>query len=112
MRVATSKGNRTVEVDYHFGDNLEEMIELFGSTCVYDAALDQLVIRLQSVVRSGIKRGDSDEEIANRVAEWKPGARAPKKYKSPREKLMELIKKVPQDQQAELINELRAEFGI
>lgn len=68
---------RSITVQYDFGDNLSEMVKLFGEAVVYNHALDNMVIALQAKVRGAMKGTEkrepaSDPEIVKMTAEWKP----------------------------------------
>jgi len=71
--VRATKDGRTVTVSYNFGNNLEEMADLFGEEIVFSNAKANMVIGLQSRIRSLIKAEKSDEEIQAEVGAWKPG---------------------------------------
>lgn len=74
--VAKVKDNDVeVGIDYNFGENLSEMLELFGEECVYAAAKRQTRIDLQGVMRRLAAAGKTEEEIQAELSEWKPGTK-------------------------------------
>lgn len=54
ITVKSVKTNRTVSFDYAIGENLEEMVGLFGEAAVKDLAQAQLVIRVQAATRNAL----------------------------------------------------------
>jgi len=74
MNVKATKNGRSATVEFEFGATIEEAQELFGTEPVYKAYIEQVVIKLQGVMRRAIDAGKSDDEIAAIAAEWKPGA--------------------------------------
>lgn len=75
MQVAATKDNAVAKIYYKFGEDLDEMVELFGAAVVYSYAKGQMIIRLQAAMRSRMKTGG---DIAGLVSEFKPGVALPK----------------------------------
>jgi hypothetical protein len=75
MEITAQKkdGGRQVIVNYDFGDSLEEMIEKFGADVVQSNSVANMRITAQSVIRRGIEREETDEEIQATIDNWKPG---------------------------------------
>lgn len=63
----------TATVNYNIGDNLEENVQIFGAEVVNSGFVGGLVIDVQSVVGSCLKKGLSQEECQRVVDSWKPG---------------------------------------
>lgn len=61
----------TVEVD--IPETVNGLLEKYGEEVVYSAAKKSLVISAQAIIRSMIRSGKSDEEIAEYMKSWKPG---------------------------------------
>lgn len=90
-------GEREVNVNYEFGEDLESSAELFGADVVYNKFLQSAVIDLQAVVRRAIGQGKTDDEIQEVVSAWMPGVRA-RTAKTPSQKIMDLLKgKTPEE---------------
>jgi len=70
--------SRVIILDYKTGANLEELVALYGEQPVFDAAVDSIIISIQSNVRRYMKAGKSDQEIKDLVAAYKPGVRGPR----------------------------------
>ena len=70
------KTGKSLTVEYAMGETLAELVQTFGEDVVYNVARQQLVIKLQAVIRSGLDKGASDEEIRNHVKAWRPGVAA------------------------------------
>lgn len=73
MDVAATKDNRKVTVQFDFGDTIEDVIRLWGGDVTYRQFIMQSKISIQAFVRRQIEAGLNDEEIQNRVDDWKPG---------------------------------------
>lgn len=57
------------------GMNLEQLCDAIGEDRVLSFASQKLVIAFQSAVRLLADKGVSDEEIAEKMKDWKPGTR-------------------------------------
>ena len=66
------EGKPTV-VDYNFGNNLEEAVELFGESVIFEKFRAQSVVNLQSFIRTQQNAEKSDADIKKSVADWRPG---------------------------------------
>lgn len=55
------------------GKTLAELSSVYGEERVLNYAVAQFTVRFQSAVRSLACAGTSDEEIAAKMATWKPG---------------------------------------
>lgn len=79
IKISTNapKVERSLEVEYDFGDNLQEAIALFGEEVVFTNAKQNMVISLQSVVRSSLEKKEEnrmeDSAIITKIEAWKPG---------------------------------------
>lgn len=76
VNTASPKTGRELEVDFEFGNTLQEAIDLFGEEVVYSNYKKSAVIALQALVRRNLdKDGEkqmSEEDIIKAVGEWKP----------------------------------------
>lgn len=105
------------KVQYNFGNNLDEMVKLFGGDLVFNKALDALVIDAQSNVRRIIKKGlehkvdgkpapktaDAIQKEASAwAANWKPSA-ATGVRRSAAEKVGDLISSMSPEEKAKLL---------
>ncbi len=75
IQVTATKDTNVAKIFYKFGEDLDEMVELFGAAVVFGYAKGQMVIRLQAAMRSRMKSGG---DIAGLMAEFKPGVALPK----------------------------------
>lgn len=93
--------DRVVEVEYDFGETLEQALELFGEEVVFSRFKAAAVVDLQALIRRNMqpktdKEGKvteepkTDEEIQQIVSEWKPGIKQVTR-KSPQEKIKALM---------------------
>lgn len=81
MKFTTANGNkqtatRSINLEFETGTNLDEMVALFGEQPVFDAAVDSVIIAIQSNVRRYMKAGKTDDEVKALVAAYKPGVRS------------------------------------
>lgn len=73
IEVTAKKGAREITTNYDFGDSLAQAVELFGEEVVFSNMRQSMKISLQALIRRGIEKGQSDEEIIAAAAAWKPG---------------------------------------
>ena len=64
---------RTVQFECNFGDTLAEMVSLLGEEKVFNLAQAKAEIGAQASARTMIRAGKTDEEIAAKMIEYKPG---------------------------------------
>jgi hypothetical protein len=113
-----SSDREAVTVTYDFGDNLDEAVSLFGAEVVFARFAAAATVDLQGVIRRHMvdqlgKDGQvtsaakSDEEIAELVANWKPGLAKPKK--SAKEKLTDMLAALDPEARAALLAEYAEE---
>lgn len=65
--------DRVVTVSYDFGDNLQEMLKLFGEAVVYSHAKANMKVHIRAIVKSGMKATKeraplTDAEIQAKIA--------------------------------------------
>ena len=110
--------DKVISVQYNFGADIEEMIELFGADVVYNKAMDSMVIDAQSKLRRHLKAelvGDKKDgkkiplpkDIQELFADWKPAAGS-KERKSALEKAQTLIGRLNDEERKSLIAQIRA----
>lgn len=103
---AEREGGAKVEVDYDFGEDLDQLVNKFGADVVFSHARRSFVVTLQSFIRTQMDRGKSETEIQEAVNEWRPGQR--KQGKSPQEKVQDMLAKMDPSARAALLKEYRA----
>lgn len=88
---------RTIEVEYDFGDDIDAAVDAFGADVVMSNYRQSAVIALQSRLRAQIAAGLKDNEIAAKAEEWKPGFKSVTR-KSPVDKVRDLLSgKTPEE---------------
>jgi len=75
VQVTATKSGNEAKIYYNFGEDLDEMVSLYGDSVVYSYAKGQMVIRLQAAMRSRMLSGG---DIAGLMTEFKPGIALPK----------------------------------
>ena len=66
----TKEKPEPVALAYDFGDNLDEMVGMFGAETVFSNARAQMKIGLQAAMRRYITEG---KDVASLASAWKPG---------------------------------------
>lgn len=98
----------TAEVSYDFGENASAAIEAYGEEVVMSGFVKSAVILLQGSIRRSIQAGLSEEQIQQKVSDWKPGVTAPRAKRDPLEAAVSAyVGKTPEEQSA-FIKELQA----
>jgi hypothetical protein len=103
---------RELTVNYEFGNNMAEAVEMFGEDVVFARFRAAATVDLQGVMRRHMQdqkgKDDTvtsvektDEEITEIVATWKPGLAKPKK--SPADKLKDLLANMDPEARAALL---------
>lgn len=96
---------RSISVEYNFGENLAEAVEKFGEDAVFNGFMADGKVGLQAFVRARLGKTDeeymTDEQILAEAEAWKPGQR--KQAADPMAKLQALLSKLSPDQRAALL---------
>jgi len=108
--VRSTKGDKETKVLFPFGENLQEAVALYGEDAVFKASKAQMVVRVQSVVRTQMDANKSVEEIQTHLNGYTPGES--NRGKSDVEKQLSKIGKLSSEEQAELIATLQASMTI
>ena len=105
MEVSAKKGDGTpISVTKEFGEDLGEMVELFGDSVVYDKAKSAMVVALQGLIRT--HESKSPKEVQAIVDGWSPGTR--RQGKSKVEKLREAFADLDPEQRKEMLAEMKS----
>ena len=109
-RDGNEENSPSVSVDYDFGDNLQEAVELFGDDVVFSRFKAAAVVDLQALIRRhlGGEKPKTAEEIQALVSEWKPGV-SKRVRKSTTEKAQDLIGQMSAEEKAALLASLQAD---
>jgi hypothetical protein len=99
--------DRSITVNYNFGANLDEASNIFGADMIYKGFTRQAVIQLQSNLRRWMAAGLSNEEIAVKTSEWKPGMVERATPADTSKKLLEKFGKMGPEEKAGLIAALQ-----
>ena len=111
IEVKAPKANRELTVEYDFGGNLDAAVAAYGSELVYNGFEDSAVIALQNRVRAWLAAGLSEEDIHAKVAEWKPGVKAPRTggvKKDPIAAFKAAFANMSEEEKAAMIRDLKA----
>lgn len=111
MKVSAKKTDGpSVEVEFDFGSNLDEVVAKFGADTAYKATIAALKVQFQAWLRaqaSGENALDSGAIQSKLNAEgWKPGER--RQGKSPQDKLRGLLEAMSAEERAAFIKEFKS----
>lgn len=115
MQISTKspKTGREITVDYDFGGTAKEAIEKFGEEAVYSAFEDASIVKLQAMIRGNLENAKnpvSDEQIMDKVAQWKPGVSLRKPGKSLVEQVADRYKAAKPEDRQRMLAELKAKL--
>ncbi len=103
INVRCPKADREFTVDYEFGDNLAENVELFGEEAVNKAFVSASIISIQGVARGAAENPENTNEmIQERVSKFKPGV-IQRSGKSKVEKAADSFTSLSEDEQAQVL---------
>lgn len=108
-----------VTVEYDFGENLQEAVEMFGDDVVFSKFKAAATVDLQSVIRRNMfdEQGEGDdktlipvdaETVQERISDWRPGVTT-RVTKSPKEKALDAMKNMSPEEIKALLAELEDE---
>lgn len=100
VKASRGEGARSITVEREFGNNVGEMVKIFGEEAVYAAAHATMTADLRKMVTTRLKANEPDEEIIAAVAAWKPPLRTGDPLLVRINKLMEQL---PGEKQAALL---------
>jgi len=109
---AQKKGiERVVTVLKDFPDTAEESIQKYGDKVIQSNWLANYVITLQGMIRSGIAKGQTDEEIQAKIEAAVPGV-ASDRVVDPIASLKKQYDSKSPEEKAELLARLKTQLGI
>jgi hypothetical protein len=108
------KTDRSLEVEYDFGDTVAEAMAKFGESVVFSNYKQNVVIALQSLVRRELEKKEdkrvSDDSIITKVAAWIPGVAAIRTGDK-KQKALEVFMSLSTEEKLEFIKKLRESAG-
>lgn len=93
-------------VDYDFGDNLDQAIELCGPEAVHSNYKANARVGLQAIIRGKLKAGHTPETIQASVKEWRPGMVMDKVAVDPAVAIKAVFASYSPEKQAEFLKSL------
>ena len=103
--VSKQVGPFSITVDT--GKTAKEMIEMFGDEAVKTNAQANWVVTLQSNMRSGMKKGETQEQLQARLATAKMGVSQKGVTVDPKQAYLAEFASATPERQAEMIKELQ-----
>ena len=111
-KVPESKEKGTKEmtgtVTVQTGETLEEMVQMFGAEAVKSNAESNWVVTLQSAVRAGLRRGETQEQIQARLGNAKMGVKVVGAKVDPYQAYIAMYASATPEAQKKMIAELQA----
>jgi len=91
-------------IPYNFGENLDEMVELFGDNVTFTNARANMKITLQAAMRRRLEAGQPVEDLTD---SWKPGVQM-ERIVDPVAAAKAKYAKMNSEERAAFLEELRA----
>ena len=111
-KVPESKEKGTKEmtgtVTVQTGETLEEMVQMFGAEAVKSNAESNWIVTLQSAVRAGLRRGETQEQIQARLGNAKMGVKVVGAKVDPYQAYIAMYASATPEAQKKMIAELQA----
>jgi hypothetical protein len=104
----TQKQLGPITINVNTGATAAEMIQLFGDEAVKSNADANWVVTLQSNIRAGLKKGETQEAIQARLGGAKMGVAAKGAVIDPKEAFMAMYAAATPERRQQLIAELTA----
>lgn len=101
---------REAAVFMDFGDNLDEMVEVFDEDTVYKLAFSKADSKVKSAIRKLLGEGIPPEEVPQRLSSWKPGVTL-KVTANPEQESENLFAQMTPEQQEAHLEKLRAKLA-
>ena len=98
---------KTATIIYDFGKDLNEMVEKFTDDVVFTNARASFKITAQSAMRRYLSSGLGQEEVAGKMAAWKPGV-AIERTVDPVAALLGKWGSMSKEEQADVLKKLKA----
>ena len=103
--------DRTLTVDYNFGDTLADAVAAFGEDVVMSGFKADARVGLQAKIRGMLKATEEDSEapkydddaVIAAIADWKPGIKT-RTSADPMAKLLAMLEKLDPAQRAALLS--------
>jgi hypothetical protein len=111
IKAKTGKSDRIFEgtIDLH-DESLDTMKTAFGDDAVKSAAISDMIIAVQALIRSCIEKGKSDQEIQALINSWKPGVKTSLGPADPVEVLMKKFHAMTPEEQTAFQKDLLAKL--
>ena len=105
--IKATKGDKAATITFDFGTGVEDAIAKFGADVVFANFKRSAIITAQAAMRRLLEANKSTEEIAEKMAQWKPGIPL-ERVVDPVAALQNLMKDMSEEQKNALIEKLMA----
>lgn len=109
IQVVARKDGKEASVYYDFGDDLSDMVELFGDDVVFSNARSKMKIGLQANMRSYLKAG---QDIGELMKKYKPGIQLEKLPADMNKATEDYFAGLSEDEQDAMISRLMAKKEV
>jgi hypothetical protein len=112
-----AEGNVTVaqigpfQIELETGSTAAELVALYGDAAVKSNAISNWIVTLQSNMRSGMKKGESQEALQARLASAKMGVATQGVKIDPEQAYIAAFKSATPEKQKEMLAKLREQAG-
>tara|TARA_R100000655_G_scaffold80569_2_gene119994 strand:- start:119 stop:460 length:342 start_codon:yes stop_codon:yes gene_type:complete len=108
--ITATKDDSTATIEYNFGENVQEAIEMFGEDVVFAGFTKSAKITAQSAIRRYLTAGVDEDGIQEKMNSWKPGV-ALERVSDPVSAIKNKFANLDDDAKLELIKQLKASAG-
>jgi hypothetical protein len=106
--VVTQKQIGPFTIEVPMGSTAAEDIQLFGDEVVKSNFESNVTVTIQSNMRAGMKKGETQEQLQARLASYKPGVAAKGVVVDPVQAYLAQFASATPEKQAAMLNELKS----
>lgn len=96
-------------VTYDLPETLQEAVEKFGETAIFDLVTQQLSTNVGNIARAALRDGDDPQEAASGYV---PGQKRPRGPVDPMQQAMSAFSKMTNEQKMSYLADLKAKMGL
>lgn len=108
IKATNPKTNTSATIAYDFGEGVDDAVAKFGADVVFSNFVSASTITAQGAIRRYLGKGLSEEEIAQKMSEWKPGVALTREAGDPMEAAAAKFGAMTPEEQQAYIEKLKA----